>query len=290
MAVDKANNRRLRHYGPWYVSDPGLGTSGGIAMVIVDGVLDIAHGEWLPEFHLLDEDVRTASQAAQLFANWDADDFFLGWQGSIWSLDGEAWFLFDTGPGGATVAGVQVLVDAVAPEAAIERPAVSPVLVGGRALVVTGRAFDSSPANGRLNDVEVQLDGGPWGAVDRLLRQEDGSYTWTWRWSLPSDEEGVSHTLSVRAVDAAGNVGEPSASVEVIVDTIAPTTAIAYPADGTWLEPGATQVVVWGWTEEGYALGRVEVSLDGGLTWAEAMLAVEEMEDGTVLEPPSAIS
>jgi hypothetical protein len=56
-------------------------------------------------------------------------------------------------------------------------------------------------------------------------------------------------------------------------------------------------VVVWGWSEDGMNVERVEVSLDGGLTWAEAMLADErmadgrwQMADGTILEPPPAVS
>ncbi len=608
-AADNASNWLIRHYGPWHVSDAGLGLSGGTSIVVVDGVVDIPHGEWLPEFHLLDEDVRTAGQTAQLYTQWDADDLFLGWQGGIWSLDGEAWFLFDTGAGGATdvaghtlpfhaeyaftvdehdvasflawngstwvavedasveyahsslggtevriplaalgqpvglgfmafavpedggaawavfpatnplagpwtdaytwpelgpqvmpsagqpvadhtwlvvsslqppavhlgqgsvityevrlgssglqaaedarltleaspglayfsaegdgacescgpgsaiwawqfgdlpsgewrsltveaqvvdaltaggavtttatlhttwpdaspsdnlvtlshavdaeglrveltdpsgedavrpgwvtvlgtvppgqgasaarvevavtvseapasadwqtahgtlfwtgkvdvpegvetvwvwarawdvlgnvgpVAGTEMLVDAVGPQAAIEQPAVSPTLVGGRALEIAGRAFDSFPANGALNAVEIQLDGGPWGVVDQPVRQADGTYTWTWRWWLPAGEEGITYTLRVRAIDAAGNVGEPSVPVEVIVDAVAPTTTIAHPADGTWLEPDVTQVLVWGWSEDGVGVDRVEVSLDGGLTWRNAVLA-----------------
>ncbi|MFQ5593318.1 MAG: hypothetical protein ACE5HA_04150, partial [Anaerolineae bacterium] len=184
------------------------------------------------------------------------------------------------------------IADGVAPVATITPPE---GVAGGESLLLTGTAFDLFPEEGVLEEVEVRVDDGYWIRADGLLRT-DGDYDWHFRWSLPEDEEGVEHRIAVRAVDAAGSVSEPSAPVTVVVDTIAPTSEIAYPADGTWLEPGTTQVLVWGWSEDGVGVAQVRVSLDAGLTWADAVVADEEMgdgrwrmEDGTVLELPSAI-
>jgi hypothetical protein len=278
------------------LTDPGDEDAVRPGRVTVQGIVPPGQGASAARVEVT---VTTAGDPSG--ADWQPAQGTRFWSGSVTVPEGvesvwvwaRAWdVLGNVGP----ATGIQVPVDVTAPQANIERPATSPALAGGRALVVTGRAYDAFPTNGRLDAVEVQLDGGPWGVVDRLLRQADGTYTWTWRWSLPIDEEGVTHTLRVRAVDAAGNVGEPLPPIEVIVDTVAPRTSIAYPTDGTWLEPGTTQVVVWGWTEDGVGVDRVRVSLDGGLTWGDAVLAVEKMEDGrwkmedgTVLEPPSAI-
>ena len=160
--------------------------------------------------------------------------------------------------------------DDVAPVSAIIAPEGA---VGGEEYELTGTAHDPFPEGGELQDVEVRVDDGPWTLVDSLLRA-DGGYTWRFDWSLPEGEEGVVHTVQARATDAAGNVGE-SAPVEIIVDTVGPRSEIAYPADGAWLEPGTTQIVAWGWSEDGSGVDRVEVSLDGGLTWAEAVVADE---------------
>ncbi|MFQ5340748.1 MAG: Ig-like domain-containing protein, partial [Anaerolineae bacterium] len=161
--------------------------------------------------------------------------------------------------------------DDVSPVSAITPPEGG----GGEEVKLTGTAHDPFPQGGALDEMEVRVDDGPWTPVDSLLRA-DGGYTWRFDWSLPKGEDGISHTVQARATDAAGNVGE-SAPMEVTVDTLAPRTTIAYPADGAWLEPGTTQIVVWGWTEDGSGVDWVEVSLDAGLTWADAILAVEEM-------------
>ncbi|MFQ5813431.1 MAG: Ig-like domain-containing protein, partial [Anaerolineae bacterium] len=160
--------------------------------------------------------------------------------------------------------------DDMAPVSAITLPE---EVVGGEEYELAGTAHDPFPEGGLLEDVEVRVDDGPWAPVDSLLWADSG-YAWRFDWSLPEGEEAVVHTVQARALDAAGNVGE-SAPVEIVVDTMGPRSEIAYPTDGTWLEPDTTQIVVWGWTEDGIGVTRVEISLDGGLTWTEAMLADE---------------
>jgi hypothetical protein len=162
-----------------------------------------------------------------------------------------------------------LIADGVAPTSTITSRA---GLAGGKEYVLIGAARDPFPEGGDLKAVEVQVDAGPWVPVDSLLRV-DGGYDWRFDWSLPEGEEVVTHTLRARATDAAGNVEMPVAVIGVVVDTVGPRTRIIYPTDGTWLAPGITQTVVWGWSEDGSGVAGVQVSLDGGLTWADAMLA-----------------
>jgi hypothetical protein len=86
----------------------------------------------------------------------------------------------------------------------------------------------------------------------------------------------VTHTLRVRAIDLAGNVGAPSDPITVTVDSVAPVSQIAYP------EPGASvpeacltlpdgQVLLWGSVTDGMATETVQASVDGGQTWQAAL-------------------
>jgi hypothetical protein len=163
------------------------------------------------------------------------------------------------------------IADGVAPTSTITPPA---GVIGGKRYLLTGTAHDPNPQGGKLETVEVQVDDGPWMPMDSLLRL-DGGYTWRFDWSLPEGQEGITHTIRARATDTAGNIEAPGPSIQVQVDTVGPRTIIAYPPDGTWLEPGTTQVVVWGWSEDGSGVTGVQVSLDGGVTWVSALLADE---------------
>ncbi len=106
-AKDEAGNQFIRHYGPWYVgtlSDSEC--SQRQQSVIVDGYLDLANGEWR-DSEFLDDDERPVvqnpnSETQELYATWDGKAFYLGWQGTWWSLDGELWAYLDVGPGGST--------------------------------------------------------------------------------------------------------------------------------------------------------------------------------------------
>jgi hypothetical protein len=92
---------------------------------------------------------------------------------------------------------------------------------------------------------------------------------WHWNWRL-EPEEGVQHTLRVRAMDVAGNVGLSPEPTVVTVDSISPASTIVQPQEGALVADA--QILVWGLASDGWGVSGVEVSLDGGGTWQPALL------------------
>ncbi len=80
----------------------------------------------------------------------------------------------------------------------------------------------------------------------------------------------MQHTLRVRAVDVAGNVGVSSEPTLVTVDSVSPASTIVEPKPGALV--GGGQILVWGLASDGWGLAQVEVSLDGGRNWQPALL------------------
>jgi len=105
-------------------------------------------------------------------------------------------------------------VDGVPP--AITEFVLSPA-VGGDATVIGGTAADPFPAGGIVQRVEVQIDDdmGPW-VPATLVDLGGGNYGWTFTWDLPP-EDGTTHRVRARAVDAAGNIGAPTPWQETLV-------------------------------------------------------------------------
>ncbi|WP_193605190.1 alpha-L-arabinofuranosidase C-terminal domain-containing protein [Nocardioides dongkuii] len=125
-------------------------------------------------------------------------------------------------------------------------PVVSELRVEGE----SARGWYADPATVRVSatddrtvdHLEVQVDDGPWteiaGATGTVRVTGDGL-----------------HTVSVRAVDASGNVGEVR-PLEVGIDATAPVTSAAYDA--------AARTVTLTGADSGAGLGRIEYRLDGG--------------------------
>jgi hypothetical protein len=80
----------------------------------------------------------------------------------------------------------------------------------------------------------------------------------------------VQHTLRVRAVDVAGNVGAASEPTLVTVDSVSPASTIVQPKPAALVSGG--HILVWGLASDGWGLAQVEVSLDGGRNWQPALL------------------
>ncbi|MFN8485914.1 MAG: Ig-like domain-containing protein [Anaerolineae bacterium] len=174
-----------------------------------------------------------------------------------------------------------VLVDNIPP---IAHLALSRDVVKDTTLTVSGRVVDPFPALGVIERVEVQVDDGPWQlapppylllpAIPPLPPL--GGRLWRATWRVPT-EEGVGHRIRARAVDAAGNVGPASAWTPFTVDTVRPTSTIAYPSAGSaapeaCLSLPAGHVLMWGTAKDGWSLSGVGVSVDGGRTWADALV------------------
>jgi hypothetical protein len=122
--------------------------------------------------------------------------------------------------------------------------------------------------------VEVSVDnGGTWTTATTSV----GANTW----SLAGVTLTASDTLKVRVTDAAGNTGT-AASQAYVLDTVAPTTAIATMAfsvdtgaSNTDFNTAIAAQTISGTTSANIASGEiVEVSIDNGNTWTTATTSV----------------
>ncbi|MFN8474925.1 MAG: Ig-like domain-containing protein [Anaerolineae bacterium] len=166
-----------------------------------------------------------------------------------------------------------ITVDNVPPIASVSPPDSS--IVYGVAGSLRGTARDLFPSGGSISRVETQVDGNPWRMAEIVGQPAaDGTVTWQQTWTIPK-EEGVSHDVRVRAVDAAGNVGQPSEPIKVTVDNVRPQSSIVSPQPGATLPlpdqnvlPG--EMLAWGYALDGWGVTAVEVSVDGGQAWHRA--------------------
>jgi hypothetical protein len=165
------------------------------------------------------------------------------------------------------VASVEVEVDNSGPVATLDS---LPAVLDGLDTVLSGTVRDAALT--AVAQVEVAVDG-VWHPVPGpYAERPDGSVAWQRRWAYP-DQEGLRHSLAVRATDAAGNVGPATAPVEVTVDSVEPLSVIEAPQAGATV--AGAEVLVWGWADDGWGVERVEVSLNGGATWQAAKLGAE---------------
>ncbi|MGC8800346.1 MAG: LamG-like jellyroll fold domain-containing protein [Chloroflexus sp.] len=136
---------------------------------------------------------------------------------------------------------LRLIVDSTPPVASILAPVSDsyvPAANVNSGLVASGVVSDANP----IELVEISLDGGVWQTVDP-------GATWAATIDVSSLSEGA-HTLRVRARDAAGNQGAPSASVTFRVDRTPPTLTLVpdvpslivrptLDANGGWVFPFA---------------------------------------------------
>jgi hypothetical protein len=115
---------------------------------------------------------------------------------------------------------VDFYLDIIPPTATMNLPA----LVGGRTVIeIQGTALDPYPSGAQVHEVQVQVDSesAPWRSGLVYAPTAKGEQTWQFTWGLPL-EDNLPHQLRARAIDAAGNIGEPTAWQSTLVDTIAP--------------------------------------------------------------------
>ena len=98
---DQSDNIAIKRYGPWHVgnfADTLVHCNSRVQTIELDGYLDVARYEWT-EREFLDDDERGMAQGYErqsLYASWDGEGFYVGWQGAWWDVDGEMWVYLDT--------------------------------------------------------------------------------------------------------------------------------------------------------------------------------------------------
>jgi hypothetical protein len=152
-----------------------------------------------------------------------------------------------------------VVADGVSPTVQIG-PAVA---VSGTLAFVRGVAWDEFPTSRTPERVEVSIDGGRFhpaylsaGLVqEQYARQTEPISMTNWLFPLHlTTQDGVSVTLSARAVDEAGNVGPASDPITITLDNIGPTITVSQ-----------TDSLLAGTIHDGSGVASFEISLDGGI-------------------------
>jgi hypothetical protein len=132
----------------------------------------------------------------------------------------------------------------------------------GPRMKILGTASDNRAG---VAQVQIDLDeGGGW-------RTATGTTLWSHPGTAGSGgrNDGQALTLRVRATDAVGNQSDPVTQA-VVVDTVAPASAILYPADGATFAVGETVVITGSSGDARSGVAYVEVSVDGGDSWLRA--------------------
>ncbi len=100
--------------------------------------------------------------------------------------------------------------------------------LGGASVSLQGSATDllsGASAVAGVKAVELSIDGRPWQTVLEKRAPYPQTATWSWTWKLDAKASGK-HTLSVRAVDGLGQIGQPQTRA-VVVDLVPPAVNIA---------------------------------------------------------------
>ncbi len=170
-------------------------------------------------------------------------------------------------------------VDAVPPAVNWSLPAI----LSGVYAEIGGTTADPYPVGGEVNQVEVQLDQDtiPWQVAQVYAPNATGSQNWLWTWALPH-EDGVIHTLRVRATDVVSNTSPASDWQSTLVDTVAPVVTVATVISDVVLgdyQPGSVtgQPVLEGTASDGDSVSDVFVHVnlpDGDSYQAAATLGL----------------
>jgi hypothetical protein len=162
-----------------------------------------------------------------------------------------------------------VAPDSVSPTVQI----VPTVALSGTLAFVRGTAWDEYPTSRTPERVEVSIDGGRYHAAFLSAVPPEVQYdsltepismtTWLFPLHLTS-QDGLTVTLSARAVDEAGNVGPASDPVTITLDNIGPTITVSQ-----------TESLLEGTIHDGSGVDSFGISLDGGTHYEPVALAGE---------------
>ncbi|MFN8474386.1 MAG: Ig-like domain-containing protein [Anaerolineae bacterium] len=100
--------------------------------------------------------------------------------------------------------------------------------LGGASVSLQGSATDllsGASAVSGVKAVELSIDGRPWQTVLEKRAPYPQTAAWSWTWKLDAKASGK-HTLSVRAVDGLGQIGQPQTRA-VVVDLVPPAVNVA---------------------------------------------------------------
>jgi len=169
------------------------------------------------------------------------------------------YYAVDNAGNAETPQSVIIQIDTTPPMSAVTAPG-SGQAVSGTMYTVSGAAVDPGFSSG-VARVEVSIDGGAW-------QTATGTTSWTFAWPLPSDGP---HNVRSRAWDIAGNGETPGLGITVIVDNNRPSSFISSPYGGQVLA-GTSAVISGTMGDPTSGVKRVEVSTNGGVTWAVATM------------------
>lgn len=169
-----------------------------------------------------------------------------------------SFYATDAAGNDSAVDSIAFKIDSQAPLSVITFPTAGQAVSGG-SIVIQGTASDGSGSG--VSGVAISINGGAWVPTS-------GVGTWTYAWTPPGPGQ---HNLRVRATDVAGNVEDPGSGIYVTVDTSRPSSSIVTPTSGQFVQ-GPT-VVITGTASDTYSsVALVEVSDNGGVSWAAAVL------------------
>jgi len=193
--------------------------------------------------------LQTADTAAPYSFSWNTDNFSNG----AYTLTAKAYDAAgNVGQSSAVSVNVNnVVADTTAPAVSITSPA------GGTTISGTVAVASSASDNVAVTKVEFYVNG--------ALQTSDTSAPYAFSWNTSSFANGT-YSLSAKAYDAAGNVGQSSAvSVNVnnvVADTTAPAVSITSPTVGTAI---SGTVAVASSASDNVAVTKVEFYVNGAL-------------------------
>jgi hypothetical protein len=137
----------------------------------------------------------------------------------------------------------------------------APTVVKTASSTLPGTAYDPAPAGGLVASVAVQVDSatGAWRSVLGPLPPQNGTQNWFWTWAVPQ-EDGVTHSLRVRASDEVGNLTVTSWQTAT-VDTVAPQLSVTQPVTSAMLPDDSDVSAVGGGFWENAPYGKFLVFL-----------------------------